>query len=87
MKEKLIKNYINKLQLNDIKEFTINNNIYLNNDEIIIIYDVLKNNYKDLLNGNYNNSFRILKKNLIEKNYEQIKKLFFKYKEKYQHLL
>ena len=87
MKEKLIKNYINKLQLNDIKEFTINNNIYLNNDEIIIIYDVLKNNYKDLLNGNYNNSFRILKKNLIEKNYEQIKKLFFKYKEKYQYLL
>lgn len=87
MKEKLIKNYINKLQLNDIKEFTINNNIYLSNDEIIIIYDVLKNNYKDLLNGNYNNSFRILKNNLIEKNYEQIKNLFFRYKEKYQHLL
>lgn len=87
MKEKLIKNYINNLKINNIKQFAINNNINLNNDEINIIYDVIKNNYKDILSDNYDNSFKILKNNLNEKSYEQIEKLFFKYKEKYQHLL
>lgn len=87
MKEQLIKSYINKLNISDIKDFALNNNIILSDNEADIIYNIIKNNYKDILNGNYNNSFIVLKNSLSHTTYEQVKNLFFIYKEKYQHLL
>ncbi len=87
MKDQLIKNYINKLNISDIEKFALNNNINLSNNETNVIYDIMKKNYKDILNGNYDTSFKILKNNLSNDNYEKVKNLFFKYKEKYQHLL
>ena len=87
MKEQLIKSYINKLNISDIKDFALNNNINLSNNEANIIHNIIKNNYKDILNGNYDTSFKTLKNNLSNNNYKQVKNLFFKYKEKYNHLL
>ena len=49
--KELIKKYIQKLNINDIKLYCINNNIQVTNEEISIIYCFIKENYNDLLNG------------------------------------
>ena len=61
MKDKLIKNYINKLKKEDISVFATNNNITLNDTELSIIYDTIKNDYESLLYGNHDKVFNELK--------------------------
>ncbi len=87
MKNRIIKNYINNLTHNDIDKFAIKNNILLNKKERDYIYNIIKNNYTDLLYGNENIIFKNLKNNINNQNYQKIVKLFFIYKEKYHHLL
>jgi len=45
----LIINYIKNLNKNDILNFGLKNNINLNDKEIDYIYNIIKNNYLDLL--------------------------------------
>lgn len=87
MKGQLIKNYINKLTINDVNSLAIKNDINLNNDELNFVYDKIKNNYNDLLYGDYAYIFNELKNNVSENNYYKIKELFDTYKQKYQSLL
>lgn len=87
MKGQLIKNYINKLTINDISSMAIKNNINLNNKELNFVYNKIKNNYNDLLYGDPTNIFNELKNNVSENNYCKIKELFNTYKQKYQSLL
>ena len=42
--------YINKLSLDDINKFSLNQGITLSNKELNIIYDYIKNRYKDIFN-------------------------------------
>ena len=87
MKGQLIKNYINKLTINDVNSLAIKNDINLSNDELNFIYNIIKNNYNDLLYGDSTYIFNELKNNIAENNYYKIKELFNTYKQKYQSLL
>lgn len=87
MKGQLIKNYINKLTINDVNSLAIKNDINLSNDELNFIYNIIKNNYNDLLYGDSTYIFNELKNNVSENNYFKIKELFNTYKQKYQSLL
>ena len=87
MKDKLIKNYINKLKKEDIKLFATNNNITLNDNELSVIYDTIKNDYESLLYGNHDKVFNELKSKVSSDNYDKIINLFFEYKKKYAQLL
>ena len=87
MKGQLIKNYINKLTINDINSLAIKNNIYLDDLELNFVYNKIKNNYNDLLYGDSTYIFNELKNNVSENNYFKIKELFNTYKQKYQSLL
>lgn len=87
MKDKLIKNYINNLKKEDISVFATNNNITLNDTELSIIYDTIKNDYESLLDGNHDKVFNELKSKVSSDNYDKIINLFFEYKKKYAHFL
>lgn len=87
MKGQLIKNYINKLTINDINGLAIKNNINLNDSELNFIYNKIKNNYNELLYNDSTNIFNELKNNVSNDNYLKIKELFTTYKNKYQSLL
>lgn len=87
MKDKLIKNYINKLTKNDIVLFAEKNNIILSNQELDYIYYIVKNNYKEIIYNNHDNIFKELKNNVEISNYNKIVHLFKVYKNKYQSFL
>ena len=87
MKDKLLKNYINKLKKEDIKLFATNNNITLNDNELSIIYDTIKNDYESILYGNHDKVFNELKSRVSSDNYDKIINLFFEYKKKYDQFL
>jgi len=87
MKDKLLKNYINKLKKEDIKLFATNNNITLNDNELSIIYDTIKNDYESILYGNHDKVFNELKSKVSSDNYDKIINLFFEYKKKYDQFL
>lgn len=78
----LIINYINqKLTINDILEYASKNNIELSKAESIIIYNFIKRNYVNILNGD-DSSIQELKKSLPEPLYNKIIELYLNYKSK-----
>ena len=78
----LIKIYINKLKKENIEEFTKNNNIFLNQNEIDILYNLAKTKYQDILNGDETEIYN-LKKYISEENYNKLYELYLKYKKRY----
>ena len=87
MKGQLIRNYINKLTIDDINSVALKNNINLNDNELNYICNQVKNNYENLLYGDSTNIFNDLKENVSSDNYLKIKSLFDTYMQKYQSLL
>ena len=75
MYENIIKNYVNKLNENNIKNYFIKENISISDEEIDTIYYYIKNNYKDIMNDP-NPYLNIAKDKLNEKVYNKI--LFLK---------
>ena len=87
MKELIIKQYIDKLTKKDIYEFGIKNNITLNNNNLNIIYNCIKEKWKIIIFGNIEPIFNDLKKEIDNQTLENIKKLYFEFKEKYKNYL
>ena len=87
MKDKLIKNYINNLKIKDIKDFALKNDILINDNEADYLFNIVKNNYQELIYGNPNAIFKNIKDKSNDDSYHKIIKLYFLYKNKYQHLL
>lgn len=84
---KLLEYYINKLSINDIKNFAVKNNANLSNDELNIIYKYVKNDWETIIFGNPNQIFSDLKENLTAKNYQITMNLFNEYKDKFKNYL
>ena len=84
MKEQLIKKYITRLTINDTRNFANKNNISLNDDELQIVYNQIKENWQTLIYGDANIIFNDLKGKLNNTAYLKIKDLYTTSKEKYQ---
>ena len=84
---RMIEKYINNLEKTDIKDYALKENIFLNSNEVDIIYNYIKNDYKTLLYGDSTNIFNNLKSRINPTSYEKIKNLFDFYKEKYKNYL
>ena len=79
----LIKNYIDLLTIEKLNNFGIKNNIYLTNEELQFLLNLVKSNYEDILN-NEDKYLNVLKQNFSEDKYLKIKNLFLHYKNKYK---
>lgn len=86
MYEKLIENYINnKLSKEDIKNFAKKENTEITNDEIDIIYETIKKDWKTIYKGCNDDIYDIfenLKSKLSPKVYEKVLELYNNYKKK-----
>lgn len=78
----IIINYINNMSLNDVNNFAIKNNIYLNNDELDFIYSYIKNNYLKVIDNPYELDISLYKNKFSEENYIKINNLINEYKKK-----
>lgn len=82
MKDYIIKKYIDKITNNNIYEFALKNNIILNNEEINYIHKLINIYWNDILKNNDDILLKI-KDKFDNNKYEQIKKLYYEYKNKY----
>ena len=87
MISKLIGNYVNKMTINDVKNFALSNNINLNNTELDIVYNTIKKNWYTLIYGDYTSIFNNIKDKFDTNTYKKIEELFFYFKNKYQKFL
>lgn len=87
MNEFLIKNYISKLTKKEIENFSKNQGIELNNEELEIIEEKIKNNWRTILYGNPRPILDELKQKLEQPKYQKIENLYKEFKEKYKNYL
>ena len=83
MKEKLIKEYVNRMTLDDVNKFAYNNGINLNNDEVNLIYNHIKNNWHTICFGNPRVILDDLKIKLDNHSYQKIESLYVYFKNRY----
>ena len=77
----LIKNYIDLLTVDKLKEFSIKNDINLTNTELEYLLNLVKNNYEDILKDD-TKYLEDVKKNVNE--YQKVIDLYLYYKNRYK---
>ena len=83
MNELLLDKYIDKLTVNHIRKYALNQDIVLKNNEDEIIYFFIKDNYKKLYSLDYDESLiKELKCKLSLNTYNKINLLYKEAKEK-----
>lgn len=83
MKEKLINEYVNRMNLDDVNKFAITNGINLNNDELNLIYTYIKNDWRTIVFGNPRKILDDLKNKLSLESYSKIENLYTYFKSRY----
>ncbi|MCI8346935.1 MAG: DUF2624 family protein [Bacilli bacterium] len=79
----LISNYINhNLTVDDILTYAAKKQILLSKSDSIIIYNFIKRNYKNILNGD-ESSFQELQESISNYLYQKIMSLYKEYKSKF----
>ena len=66
----------------DINNFAIKKNIYLSSNELVFIYNFIKDNYLDIIDNPNNFDLKDYKDNFTKDNYEKINKLINEYKKR-----
>ena len=79
----LLKNYIEKLTLDEVREFGEKHNINISNDEYEFILDLVQGNFEDIL-INEDKYLRLIEDAINPEEFAKIKDLYLKYKEKYK---
>ena len=79
----LIENYVEKLSSEELKTFALKNDINLNEYELNYILNLVKDNWKDILNDDAK-YLDMLQNNISKENFSKIKKLFLYYKDRYK---
>lgn len=79
----LINEYVNKLDLKQIKEFGFKQGIELTNSELDIIYNTIKNHWRTFLHGNPKPILEDLKNNVRPLTYNKIETLYVEARNKY----
>lgn len=87
MNEFLIKNYISKLTLQDIENFALKHGIELNNDELNLVENYIKNDWHTIIYGNPRPILDKLKEQLENTQYQKIENLYIDFKTKYKNYL
>ena len=86
MKKFIIKKYIDKLSIQNINNFALNNNIVLSEKELEYMYNLIKNNWEQILN-NVDSILLKLNGNVDNESIKKIEKLYYEYKKKYKDYL
>ena len=82
MKDFLIREYVNRITLEDIKKFALTQGINLTEDEQNIIYTYVKKYYYTFIYGNPRTYLDELKTKVSSVTYSKIESLYTQFKEK-----
>lgn len=87
MIENLIREHVSKLTKDDVDKFGKDNNIFLNSNELDTVYNIVKNNWRELVYGDYNSIFENNRSKVSNESYTKIRDLFDFFRKKYQRFL
>lgn len=79
----LIERYVNKMSIDDVRNFAIKKNINLSEDELIFTYNFIKKNYKEILSRPTMVDLDRYKDKYSLENFNKIKVLYKEYFSKY----
>ncbi len=80
--EYLIKEYVRKLTEEDIEKYALSKGIKINDEEIKVIFMYIKNYWKEFYKGDPKDLFLELEEKLNKETYNEIVKIYNKYKNK-----
>lgn len=85
MKEKIINSYVNKLTKDDILSFSTKNGILLSNDEVDILFEIIKRDWREIL-YNPSSSLANIKDKISNNTYQSITQFYQMYSDKLSRL-
>lgn len=74
--------YVNRLRRSDIVYYAEKQGIYLDKDEVDIIFDYIKNDYKTIIYGNPKDILEEIKFKVKPLTYNKIENLYIKFKDR-----
>lgn len=83
----LIERYMNKLTIQDVKNFALKNNVNLSEEELNFTYEFVKKNWSTLLSNPNMFHFERYKDKFSEENYLKINQLIKEYLTRYKSFL
>lgn len=83
MKERLINEYVNRMTIDDVNRFALQNGINLKEDELRLIYSYIKNDWRTIVFGNPRGILDDLKNKLDPNSYSKIESLYIFFKNRY----
>lgn len=87
MVEKLIQEYVSRMNKDDINKFALKNGIILTQDELDYVFNTIKENWHTLVYGNPRAILDKTKCNVNELTYKKIENLYVYFKEKFKNYL
>lgn len=83
MKERLISEYVNRMTLDDVNKFALQNGINLKDDELKLVYTYIKNDWRTICFGNPRGILDDLKSKIDINSYSKIESLYMFFKNRY----
>lgn len=87
MIEKIIEKYVNKLEKKDIADFSEENGIKLNKNEVDLLYDNIKLYWRELIFKDHKVILEKLNNKIDSTTYKKIEELIILYKDRYKNYL
>ena len=78
----LIEEYVNRMKKEDINKFALKQGIILDEDELNIIFNYIKDSYKTIIYGNPREILLEIKNKVKPITYNKIENLYIKFKDK-----
>jgi len=83
VKERLISEYVNRMTLDDVNKFALQNGINLKDDELKLVYTYIKNDWRTICFGNPRGILDDLKSKIDINSYSKIESLYMFFKNRY----
>lgn len=83
----IVERYISKLTKDDIRNFALNKDINLSDNELNFTFDFVKKNYKNVLGNPRLFKIERYKNNYSEENFNKISKVWHEYSQRYANYL
>lgn len=87
MVEKLISEYVSRMTKNDVNNFAHKNGIILNNYELSLIFNNIKENWHTIVYGNARGILDDVKSKVEPLTYQKIENLYIYFKDKFKSYL
>ena len=81
--DKILEGYIKRLNIDDVKKFALKNGITLDDEELVIVYNYVINDWRTIAYGNPRAILDDLKAKLNDDSYNKIEQLYIQFKKRY----